>query len=74
MQPVSHTWCSGQKDLSVDGVDLLAGGGAGAVAHGDDVLRGLLGVGLLGEDDNTAVLGSLNTNGLLQHIRRFIRG
>lgn len=45
-------------------VHLLAGGSAGAVGHGDQVLSGLLGVaGLLGGDGDT-VLGGLDTDSL----------
>jgi hypothetical protein len=44
---------------------LLAGAGVGAVGDGDLVLGGLVGVGsLLGGHSNTAILGSLDTNGL----------
>lgn len=44
---------------------LLAGAGVGAVGNGDLVLGGLVGVGsLLGGHSNTAILGSLDTNGL----------
>ena len=44
---------------------LPAGGGIGAVGDGDDVLRGLVGVGrLLGHDDHATVLSGLDTDGL----------
>lgn len=47
------------------GVGLLAVGGLRAPVHVDEGLSGLLGVGgFLGGSDNTAVLGSLNTDGL----------
>ena len=51
--------------MKIGSLCLLAGGGLGAVVHVNEGLSGLLGgAGLLGGDGNTAVLGSLNTNGL----------
>ena len=45
---------------------LLAGGGIGAICYGDEVLRGLLRVaGFLAKDNNTTILGGLDTNGLV---------
>lgn len=53
--------------MKIGSLCLLAGGGLGAVVHVNEGLGGLLrGVGLLGSNDNTAVLGTLNTNGLIE--------
>lgn len=45
---------------------LLAGRGVRAIGNGDEVLRGLMRVaGLLGVDNNAAVLSGLDANGLM---------